>query len=149
MFKKKIAALAAATALLASGALCAAPNDVPPPPPYAGDAEMAPGTRAPQPARRIEPKAPDEGMSLAPTEADMAKARADRERGIKPKRESKRTQIETVRDQNNRVKGYVVTPGSTQIPYTIENRSERPIDTTPGGNPSGTLGTPKFIEFGW
>lgn len=140
---------AAMAVLFAAGAASAAPNDVPPPPPYAGDSAMAPGTAAPRPARRIEPKAPDEGMSLAPTEADMAKARADRERGIKPKVESKRTQIETVRDQDNRVTGYVVTPGSTQIPYTIENRADRPIDTTPGGNPSGTLGTPKFIEFGW
>ena len=83
-------------------------------------------------------------------EREMKKAREDRERGIVPKRTNdKRTRIETVRDQDNRVTEYIVTPGSTKIPYTIENQADRPIDTTPGGNPSGTLGTPKFIEFGW
>ena len=54
-----------------------------------------------------------------------------------------------MRDQDNRVTEYVVTPGSTQIPYTMENRAERPIDTSPGGNSQGTLGTPKFLQFGW
>ena len=99
--------------------------------------------------RTLEPKSPDEGMSLAPTKKDMEKARAARERGEAPKIPSKRTEIEAVRDPNNHVTEYVVTPGSTKIPYKIENRADKPIDTTPGGNPSGTLGTPKFIEFGW
>ena len=66
-----------------------------------------------------------------------------------PRNNDKRTKIEAVRDPNNHVTEYVVTPGSTKIPYRIENRADRPIDTTPGKNPSGTLGTPKFIEFGW
>ena len=68
---------------------------------------------------------------------------------IPPKNNDKRTKIEAVRDPNNHVTEYVVTPGSTKIPYRIENQADRPIDTTPGKNPSGTLGTPKFIEFGW
>ena len=89
-------------------------------------------------------------MSIAPTQADMEKARRDREAGqIPTKNNDKRTKIEAVRDPNNHVTEYVVTPGSTKIPYRIENQADRPIDTTPGKNPSGTLGTPKFIEFGW
>ena len=88
-------------------------------------------------------------MQIAPSEADLEKARADREMGIVPKVHSKRTTIEAVRDQDNRVTEYVVTPGSTQIPYSMQNQAERPIDSTPGGNSKSTLGTPKFIEFGW
>ena len=80
---------------------------------------------------------------------DIRKAREDREKGVVPKVPEKRTKIEAVRDQDNRVTEYVVTPGSTQIPYTMENRAERPIDTSPGGNSQGTLGTPKFLQFGW
>lgn len=132
--------------LIASGLAVAAGPDAPPP--YAGDVDAV-RAQAPKPARTLEPKSPDAGMSLAPTEKDMAKAREDRERGHAPKHPSKRTEIEAVRDPNNHVTEYVVTPGSTKIPYKIENRSDRPIDTYPGGNPSGTLGTPKFIEFGW
>ena len=89
-------------------------------------------------------------MSIAPTEADLEKARRDHEAGkVPPRNNDKRTKIEAVRDPNNHVTEYVVTPGSTKIPYKMENRADRPIDTTPGKNPSGTLGTPKFIEFGW
>ena len=54
-----------------------------------------------------------------------------------------------IRDRNNRVVEYIVTPGSTHIPYTIENRSERPADDTPGGNPKSTTGTTRQIHFGW
>ena len=133
--------------LCAAAAAASAASDAPPP--YAGDVPAVRETMPP-PARRLEPKPASEGMQLAPSEADMKKAREDRERGIVPKRTNdKRTRIETVRDQDNRVTEYIVTPGSTKIPYKIENRSDRPIDTYPGGNPSGTLGTPKFIEFGW
>ena len=121
-----------ALALLLAGAAAAAPG-LDAPPPYGGDAEAV-----------------QEDMSIAPTQADMEKARRDREAGqIPPKNNDKRTKIEAVRDPNNHVTEYVVTPGSTKIPYRIENRADRPIDTTPGKNPSGTLGTPKFIEFGW
>lgn len=83
---------------------------------------------------------------LAPTDADYAKARKDREEGRVAKR-SQRTEIETIRDQNNRITEYVVTPGSTQIPYSIENRSDRP-NANPGHS-KDTLGTPKFINFGF
>lgn len=86
---------------------------------------------------------------LVPSEADMEKARKDREQGIIPPSYDKQTKIETVRDQDNRVTEYVVTPGSTHIPYRMENQADRPIDSTPGGNSKSTLGTPKFIEFGW
>ena len=84
---------------------------------------------------------------LAPSEADYAKARKDREEGRAEKPVGSRTQIETVRDQNNRITEYVVTPGSTKIPYSIENRSERP-NANPGHS-KDTLGTPKFINFGF
>ncbi len=83
---------------------------------------------------------------LAPTDADYAKARKDREEGRITKR-SQRTEIETIRDQNNRITEYVVTPGSTKIPYSIENRSDRP-NANPGHS-KDTLGTPKFINFGF
>ena len=80
---------------------------------------------------------------LAPTDADYAKARKEG----KVTRRSQRTEIEEVRDQNNRITEYVVTPGSTQIPYTVENRSDRP--STNPGHSKDTLGTPKFINFGF
>lgn len=132
---------------LALSAQAAPFNDAPPP--YAGDVS-AQGESVPQPARRLEPKSPDADMSIAPTEEDMERAREARERGdVPPRNNDKRTKIEAVRDPNNHVTEYVVTPGSTKIPYRIENRADRPIDTTPGKNPSGTLGTPKLIEFGW
>ena len=86
---------------------------------------------------------------LVPSQADMEKARKDREQGIIPPSYDKQTKIETVRDQDNRVTEYVVTPGSTHIPYRMENQADRPIDSTPGGNSKSTLGTAKFIEFGW
>ena len=86
---------------------------------------------------------------LVPGKADMEKARRDRESGIIPPSYDKKTKIETVRDQDNRVTEYVVTPGSTHIPYRLENQSERPIDSAPGGNSKSTLGTTKFIEIGW
>lgn len=88
-------------------------------------------------------------LRLKPTWKRLAR---DREAGqIPPKNNDKRTKIEAVRDPNNHVTEYVVTPGSTKIPYRIENQADRPIDTTlrKVKNPSGTLGTPKFIEFGW
>ena len=83
---------------------------------------------------------------LAPTDADYAKARQARAEG-KDKRPSQHTEIEAIRDQNNRITEYVVTPGSTKIPYSIENRSERP-NANPGHS-KDTLGTPKFINFGF
>lgn len=135
-----------ALALLLAGAAAAA-SGLDAPPPYGGDAEAV---QAEPPARKLPQKGAQEDMSIAPTQANMEKARRDREAGqIPPKNNDKRTKIEAVRDPNNHVTEYVVTPGSTKIPYRIENQADRPIDTTPGKNPSGTLGTPKFIEFGW
>ena len=103
-------------ALCASMGLAAAPatpsDELPP---YAGDVSPS-KAQVPPPARTLPPKAKSEGMQIAPSEADLEKARADREKGIVPKVHSKRTTIEAVRDQDNRVTEYVVTPGSTQIP---------------------------------
>lgn len=87
--------------------------------------------------------------SLAPTQADLEKARALREAGHAPEPPAKNTTIEQIRDQNNRVTEYVVTPGSTHIPYALEDKSERPADSRPGGNSKSTLGTTKLIRFGW
>lgn len=99
---------------------------------------------------RAEAAARAEAESLAPTALDMKKARQARERGVVPPRNNdKTTRIETVRDKDNRVTEYVVTPGSTHIPYTMENRSEKPISTNPSSNPNSTLGTSKFLRFGW
>lgn len=85
--------------------------------------------------------------SLAPTEQDVQKARRDRAKGIVPKVQKNETQIEAVRDQNNRVTEYVVTPKQTQIPYTIQNQADRPIDSSPAGNSKSTLGVTKFFEI--
>ncbi|MDO5531652.1 hypothetical protein [Sutterella sp.] len=139
--------ISAALGLMIALGAQAAPSDAPPP--YAGDVQPS-RAQAPKPARQLQPKGAQEGMSIAPTEEDMRAARDRREAGERPPRNNdKRTQIEEVRDANNRVTEYVVTPGTTKIPYKIENRADRPMDTTPGKNPGGTLGTPKFIEFGW
>ena len=81
--------------------------------------------------------------------SDMKKAREDREKGKVPQKIGNRTTVETHRDVSNRVTEIVVTPGSTKIPYTIKNRENQPIETGPAGTSQGTLGTPKFIEFGW
>lgn len=89
-------------------------------------------------------------VGLAPTKEDLKHAREERAHGVRPPRNNDTTtEIKAVRDNNNRVTSYVVTPGSTKIPYEMENRAERPVDTTPGASSSGTLGTPKFIKFGW
>ena len=95
------------------------------------------------------PATPAPSADAAATKADMEKARAEREAGKAPEPPAKNTTIQQVRDQNNRVVEYIVTPGSTHIPYTIENRSERPADDTPGGNPKSTTGTTRQIHFGW
>ena len=95
-------------------------------------------------------EAKKEAEALAPTAKDMAKAQADRDKGVEtPRNNRKETTIEAVRDQDNRVTEYVVTPGSTHIPYTMENQAERPIDSTPGSNSQGTLGTTKLLKFGF
>ena len=104
--------------LLTLGSFAATVNAAPldAPPPYAGDSETVRET-LPPPKVVLEKKSPEEGMSLAPSEEDIRKAREDREKGVVPKVPEKRTKIEAVRDQDNRVTEYVVTPGSTQIPF--------------------------------
>ncbi|MBO5659399.1 MAG: hypothetical protein J6S08_08235 [Duodenibacillus sp.] len=92
---------------------------------------------------------------LVPTEQDMARARKAREATKAAKENvttyvSKRgTRIEEHHDQNNRLTEVRVTPGSTEIPYTMENRSDRPINNTPGADSRSTLGTPQFFKHTW
>ncbi len=121
MLKKMLAAA------LVCGIAAAAPYAAPAPAPQTGAAENA----------------------LVPTADDMARARELRESGKAPQAPSQYTEVRQVRDQNNRVVEYVVTPGSTHIPYTIENRSERPADDTPGHNSKSTTGTTRQIRIGW
>ena len=91
-----------------------------------------------------------EAESLAPTAKDMAKAKEERAKGHVPPRNNEReTKIEAVRDQNNRVTEYVVTPGMTHIPYSMENQAERPISSTPGSNSQSTLGNTKQFKIGF
>lgn len=86
--------------------------------------------------------------SFAPTQADMEKARADKKAG-RVIEDRNKTRITEVRDNQNQVVEYVVDPASTHIKYRIDNQLNRPIDTTPGSNSRSTLGTTKFIQFGW
>ena len=136
--------------LFASAAALAAP--VAPPPSYTGRAEL------PAHADRVPAAAPrgDDPARLEPNEDDMRRARArlrhDKEtRHAQPEPYVSRygTRIEEHHDQNNRITEVRVTPGQTEIPYTMKNRSERPIDDRPGADSRSTLDTPKFIQFGW
>ena len=89
--------------LLTLGSFAATVNAAPldAPPPYAGDSETVRET-LPPPKVVLEKKSPEEGMSLAPSEEDIRKAREDREKGVVPKVPEKRTKIEAVRDRMNR-----------------------------------------------
>ena len=121
-------------------AVMAAPQEIAPPPQISQEAAQAAYQNAQKAnaptnyervgeAARRHPANPD----LAPSAADYEKARQDRAAGRYVKPASKDTEIEAVRDQNNRIREYVVTPGSTHLPYRIENRSERPVDAAPPG----------------
>ena len=95
-----------------------------------------------------------EASRLEPSARDMQRAREERARKQDSGRVTKYrseygTVIEETHDQNNRITEVRVTPGSTEIPYTMKNRSERPVDNRPGADPRSTLDTPKFIEFNW
>lgn len=136
--------------LFVSAAAMAAP--VAPPPSYTGRAEL------PAQADRVPPaaKPSDDPARLEPNEDDMRRARArqrhaEETRHAQPEPYVSRygTRIEEHHDQNNRLTEVRVTPGQTEIPYTMKNRSERPIDTRPGADSRSTLDTPKFIQFGW
>ena len=98
---------------------------------------------APQSGPAARKPSAEEANPLLPSKADMEKAREERAHGHLPPKFDRQTKIEEVRDENNRVTEYVVTPGTT------ENRAERPIDSSPAGNSKSTLGTTKFIELGW
>lgn len=137
-------------------AVMAAPQEIAPPPQISQEAAQAAYQNAQKAnaptnyervgeAARRHPANPD----LAPSAADYEKARQDRAAGRYAKPASKDTEIEAVRDQNNRIREYVVTPGSTHLPYRIENRSERPVDAAPGANSKSTLGTTKLINLGF
>ena len=95
------------------------------------------------------PSAPNDAPPPYAGDVKVEKAREERAHGHLPPKFDRQTKIEEVRDENNRVTEYVVTPGTTQSPYRIENRAERPIDSSPAGNSKSTLGTTKFIELGW
>ena len=95
-----------------------------------------------------------EASRLEPTAEDMARARAERAKRtdsgkVTKYRSEYGTVIEETHDQDNRITEVCVTPGSTSIPYTMKNTSERPVDNRPGADPRSTLDTPKFIEFSW
>lgn len=103
------------------------------------------------PAVQSQPQKVDPLSNLAPTAEDYAKARAAHEKAKvqDPKFVSKHNTVIEEHYDNNRLVDVKVTPGSTEIPYTMTNRGDKPIDTTPGQDPHNTLGTPKFIQFGW
>ena len=116
--------------------------------------------KAPEPAQqrakmRAQDRATYEASRLEPTAEDMARARQNQRDAQKNKAKNKPyvsdygTVIEEKYDQNDRLTEIRVTPGSTSIPYTMKNTSDRPIDLRPGADPRSTLDTPKFIEFGW
>lgn len=133
----------------------AQPNDIDRPPVISEKAAKAAfdGAQGERPTTNYErvgqkAKRHEADPGLAPTAADYEKARKDRAMGHYEKPMSKQTQIEAVRDQHNQIREYVVTPGSTHIPYTMDNRADRPASADPGRS-KDTLGTPKFIRFGF
>lgn len=140
--------LAAALLAAAAGALCAAPADEAPRKVQSTVSAQPEANSGATAAKR--PKAQSDAANpLLPTKEDYEHARADREAGKVPPKFDRQTKIEAVRDENNRVTEYVVTPGSTQIPYTMENRADRPIDGKPGANSMSTLGNTKQIRIGF
>lgn len=154
--RKTLFCLSIASLLVAPSVMAAPDNMAPPPPQISKEAAKAAYQQADKQraatnyervgeAARRHPANPD----LAPSAADYEKARQDRAAGRYAKPESQNTEIEAVRDQNNRIREYVVTPGSTHVPYTIENRADRPASDAPGSNSKGTLGTTKFINLGF
>lgn len=93
---------------------------------------------------------------LEPNAEDMRKAREKRQAQKRSHIDetvyvSKRsgTRIEELHDQNGKMTQVRVTPGETSIPYTMENQSNRPIQSGAGQNSRSTLGTPKFVTITW
>ncbi|MDO4938128.1 MAG: hypothetical protein Q4E62_09440 [Sutterellaceae bacterium] len=139
-------------------AVYAAPNIQAPPEVTPVPSAVAP--KAPAPAAQDVPRTRQgdtttyNASRLEPTAEDMQRARENQRRkeaagAPKPYVSDYGTVIEEKHDQNNRLTEIRVTPGTTEIPYTMKNRSDRPIDNRPGADPRSTLDTPKFIQFGW
>ena len=155
MFRTQVSVAALALIFVASSSFGA---DAPSPPAMNPSAHYAP--RAQVIRETVSVESPRQASRLEPSAEDMARARKAAEQR-RPASErvttyespkgtvGGRTRIEEYHDQNNRVTEVRVTSGITEIPYTMENRSDRPIDTAPGQNSQSTLGTPKFIKFGW
>ena len=151
---KKLSLILAALTLTGIGTACAeSANQIERPPMISEQDAKAAAVQAPQQRpsgnyERVGEKArrhyanPD----LAPTEQDYQKAREDRRAGNIPHRINNRTEIEVKRNQHNQISEYIVTPGSTHIPYSMENVANRPDRPM---NEKNTLGTPKFIKFGF
>ncbi len=146
--------------MLAAFCACAAAADNLEAPPKITEVPMAEApASAPRgaaaPGVRASDRATYEASRLEPSAEDMARAREAQRRAAKNSPQTKPyvsdygTVIEEKYDQNNRLTEIRVTPGSTSIPYTMKNTSDRPIDLRPGADPRSTLDTPKFIEFGW
>ncbi len=137
----------AATVLLTFAAISTA-AEPPEPPAFSGQA-------VPAQSLDTEDRTPykaDSYSRLEPSAEDMARARAHRQKSkaqSEPFISKRGTIIEERHDQNNRLTEIRVTPGTTEIPYTMKNTSDRPIDNRPGADPRSTLDTPKFIQFGW
>jgi hypothetical protein len=154
MFRTTIAA--AALALLGVSAPSFA-ADAPMPPTVSPSVRYAPANTIrqsdyiapPRADSRLEPSAED--MARARQAAEQRRKGSDRVTQYRSPRGTigGRTTIEEYHDQNNRVTEVKVTSGITEIPYTMENRANRQLDAAPGQNPQSTLGTPKFIKFGW
>lgn len=149
-FLRTMKKLCLVTLMTLTGVAVAA-DTVAPPPAYTGRAEL------PAVADRAAPAAAsDDAARLEPNENDMKRARArarhdeeTRHAQPEPYISKRGTKIEERHDQNNRLTEVRVTPGTTEIPYTMKNRGDRPIDNRPGADSHSTLDTPKFIQFGW
>lgn len=101
----------------------------------------------------VPPARKQEEFRLEPTEADMLAARKARENNKStqpaPYVSKNGTKIESITDQNKHLTSVRVTPGMTDVPYTMQNKADRPIENGPTANTRQTLGTPEFIKFKW
>lgn len=141
----------AALALALSSGLALAQGRAPAPPPPSEAPAAAAVAPAPSSSRRVAaelpaadkaaaesaPAASAADPGLAPTEQDLADARA------RPPAE-RVTRIEQVR-QGNTVTEVVVTPANSERSFVMQNRPDQP-DRSPG-NTGGTLSVPRF--FNW
>ncbi len=106
------------------------------------------GSRAP---RETAQEARDQAQKLSIEEAEQARRDLDAAK-VRSKDPSfwPKTKIEETVDNRNVVTEVKVTPGSTQIPYTMK-REAQSVQTSPGlgGTRSNTMSIPKFINFGF